>query len=182
MRGWNFLSAMYRKKVRASFGTFHPMFDDAHLPAPRLWPEREALRARHLEPQLDSITLRADSDKRHSVSTEPSTKSPAIRRGAFSFLPRPDFAFLSICACKLLAGVTRMPYSLLRHRRLPAGSGDMPAGCWQYKKPGANSLSPKLAKRPPANRNVQPKIRQQLQVLRDMGFVEFLGAGRYRLL
>ncbi len=32
----------------------------------------------------------------------------------------------------------------------------------------------------PANNNVRPKIRQQLQVLRDMGFIEFLGAGRYQ--
>ena len=32
----------------------------------------------------------------------------------------------------------------------------------------------------PANNNVRPKIRQQLQVLRDMGFIEFLGAGHYR--
>jgi chromosome condensin MukBEF MukE localization factor len=27
---------------------------------------------------------------------------------------------------------------------------------------------------------VRDKIRQQLQVLRDLGFVEFLGSGRYR--
>lgn len=33
----------------------------------------------------------------------------------------------------------------------------------------------------PSNENVKPKIRQQLQVLRDRGFVEFLGGGRYRL-
>jgi len=33
----------------------------------------------------------------------------------------------------------------------------------------------------PANRNIQPKIRQQLQVLRDMGLVTFLGSARYRL-
>lgn len=32
----------------------------------------------------------------------------------------------------------------------------------------------------PDNRNVRPKIRQQLQVLRDAGFVEFDGGGRYR--
>jgi len=38
-----------------------------------------------------------------------------------------------------------------------------------------------LAKLHPANRNIQPKIRQQLQVLRDMGLVEFLGRGLYRL-
>lgn len=33
----------------------------------------------------------------------------------------------------------------------------------------------------PLNNNVRPKIRQQLQVLRDAGFIEFLGNGRYRL-
>lgn len=32
----------------------------------------------------------------------------------------------------------------------------------------------------PDNRHIRPKIRQQLQILRDMGFVEFLGRGRYR--
>ncbi len=32
------------------------------------------------------------------------------------------------------------------------------------------------------NRNVRPKIRQQLQVLRDHGVLEFLGHGRYRVL
>ena len=34
----------------------------------------------------------------------------------------------------------------------------------------------------PENNNVQPKIRQQLQVLRDAGVLDFLGRGRYRLL
>jgi type II restriction enzyme len=29
--------------------------------------------------------------------------------------------------------------------------------------------------------NVRPKIRQQLQVLRDRGWTEFVGRGRYRL-
>jgi type II restriction enzyme len=33
----------------------------------------------------------------------------------------------------------------------------------------------------PKNRNVRPKIRQQLQVLRDAGFISFLGEGRYEL-
>ena len=32
----------------------------------------------------------------------------------------------------------------------------------------------------PENNNVRPKIRQQLQVLRDAGLVEFLGRARYR--
>lgn len=39
----------------------------------------------------------------------------------------------------------------------------------------------KLAKLHPANRHVQPKIRQQLQMLRDLGLLEFLGHGEYRL-
>ncbi len=34
----------------------------------------------------------------------------------------------------------------------------------------------------PDNRNVRPKIRQQLQILRNMGFVEFLGGGVYHLM
>jgi type II restriction enzyme len=33
----------------------------------------------------------------------------------------------------------------------------------------------------PGNQNVRPKIRQQLQYLRDRGFVEFVARGRYRL-
>ena len=33
----------------------------------------------------------------------------------------------------------------------------------------------------PNNRNVRPKIRQQLQVLRDLKLLDFLGAGKYRL-
>lgn len=38
-----------------------------------------------------------------------------------------------------------------------------------------------LAELHPANRHVRDKIRQQLQVLRDLGFVEFVGRGSYRL-
>jgi len=34
----------------------------------------------------------------------------------------------------------------------------------------------------PGNQNVRPKIRQQLQVLRDLGYLEFLGSGVYRVL
>ncbi len=37
-----------------------------------------------------------------------------------------------------------------------------------------------LAKKHPQNKNICPKIRQQLQILRDRGFLEFLGRGRYR--
>jgi type II restriction enzyme len=38
-----------------------------------------------------------------------------------------------------------------------------------------------LAKLHPNNRHVHDKIRQQLQVLRDLGLLEFLGGGEYRL-
>jgi type II restriction enzyme len=33
----------------------------------------------------------------------------------------------------------------------------------------------------PGNSNVRPKIRQQLQLLRDNGYLDFIGRGRYRL-
>ena len=39
-----------------------------------------------------------------------------------------------------------------------------------------------LAKLHPKNAHVNDKIRQQLQVLRDLGVLEFLGSGSYRLL
>ena len=31
----------------------------------------------------------------------------------------------------------------------------------------------------PRNMNIRPKIRQRLQVLRDMGMIRFIGGGRY---
>ncbi len=33
----------------------------------------------------------------------------------------------------------------------------------------------------PDNKHIKDKIRQQLQFLRDKGYLEFLGRGRYRL-
>lgn len=39
-----------------------------------------------------------------------------------------------------------------------------------------------LQNKHPQNHNVKPKIRQQLQLLRDKGFIEFLGNGMYRKL
>lgn len=38
-----------------------------------------------------------------------------------------------------------------------------------------------LSRLHPRNRHVREKIRQQLQVLRDLGLLEFLGSGRYRI-
>ncbi len=43
------------------------------------------------------------------------------------------------------------------------------------------ALEKSLAQLHPQNRHVRDKIRQQLQALRDLGFVEFLGSGSYRL-
>jgi type II restriction enzyme len=45
----------------------------------------------------------------------------------------------------------------------------------------AYAFEPQLSKLHPNNRRVRPKIRQQLQVLRDKGFIDFLGGGSYRL-
>ena len=39
-----------------------------------------------------------------------------------------------------------------------------------------------LREKHPSNNNIRPKIRQQLQFLRDKGFVEFLGNGKYKKL
>lgn len=39
----------------------------------------------------------------------------------------------------------------------------------------------KLSQLYPGNQNVRPKIRQQLQFLRDRGFIEFVSRGSYRL-
>jgi len=42
------------------------------------------------------------------------------------------------------------------------------------------AYEPRLAALYPGNNNVRPKIRQQLQVLRDARYLEFVGRGRYR--
>jgi type II restriction enzyme len=42
------------------------------------------------------------------------------------------------------------------------------------------AFEPLLSQLYPDNRNVRPKIRQQLQILRDHGWLEFEGRGRYR--
>lgn len=44
------------------------------------------------------------------------------------------------------------------------------------------SFEGQLSREHPGNRNVRPKIRQQLQKLRDLQFLEFLSQGRYRLI
>jgi type II restriction enzyme len=43
------------------------------------------------------------------------------------------------------------------------------------------AFEPEFAKLYPKNRNIRPKIRQQLQVLRDFGFIDFFGSGEYGL-
>ncbi len=43
-------------------------------------------------------------------------------------------------------------------------------------------MEDEFAKVFPKNNNIRPKLRQQLQLLRDMAYLEFLGAGRYRKL
>ncbi len=38
-----------------------------------------------------------------------------------------------------------------------------------------------LRKKYPANKHIKAKIRQQLQVLRDIGYLDFIARGVYRL-
>ncbi|MEO0382022.1 MAG: DpnI domain-containing protein [Pseudomonadota bacterium] len=45
----------------------------------------------------------------------------------------------------------------------------------------AYTFEPQLSELYPGNLNIRPKIRQQLQVLRDNGYLKFLGRGRYCL-
>jgi hypothetical protein len=42
-------------------------------------------------------------------------------------------------------------------------------------------FEPELKELHPRNENIRPKIRQQLQVLRDLGMIKFSGEGRYLL-
>jgi type II restriction enzyme len=46
----------------------------------------------------------------------------------------------------------------------------------------AYGFAPELSKLHPNNRHVEPKIRQQLQVLRDMGFLHFVSRGEYEVI
>lgn len=42
------------------------------------------------------------------------------------------------------------------------------------------SFEKMLAEKHPDNHHIKDKIRQQLQMLRDNGIIEFIGRGRYR--
>ena len=46
----------------------------------------------------------------------------------------------------------------------------------------AYEFAPELSKLHPNNRNIEPKIRQQLQILRDMGLLRFVSRGEYEVL
>jgi len=54
-------------------------------------------------------------------------------------------------------------------------------GKTEFALPEIYALENTLKKLHPGNHHIQPKIRQQLQILRDMSFLEFLGPGFYRL-
>jgi type II restriction enzyme len=54
-------------------------------------------------------------------------------------------------------------------------------GVHEFSLEDAYAFEAKLSAIYPQNNNVRPKIRQQLQFLRDRGYLEFLARGRYRL-
>ena len=79
--------------------------------------------------------------------------------------------------------------SLLPLQRLPVETRGWTLDVWnaiqqigkkEFSLAEAYARAGELQKIHPKNRNVEPKIRQQLQRLRDMGIVEFMGRGRYR--
>ncbi len=51
----------------------------------------------------------------------------------------------------------------------------------EFELPEVYAHASQLAKLHPQNHHIHPKIRQQLQILRDLNFLEFLGDGSYRL-
>jgi len=53
-------------------------------------------------------------------------------------------------------------------------------GCSEFSLADAYAWEPELRALYPRNTHVRPKIRQQLQILRDRGVIRFLGHGRYR--
>jgi len=55
-------------------------------------------------------------------------------------------------------------------------------GRTEFDLPEIYALENSLKKLHPDNHHIQPKIRQQLQVLRDLGLLKFLGDGSYRLI
>jgi type II restriction enzyme len=55
-------------------------------------------------------------------------------------------------------------------------------GRQQFSLKDVYGLESQLAVLHPGNRNIKAKIRQQLQVLRDLGFIGFLGSGQYMML
>lgn len=54
-------------------------------------------------------------------------------------------------------------------------------GKQEFELPEVYAMATELARLHPDNHHVDDKIRQQLQVLRDRHFLDFLGGGRYRL-
>lgn len=65
-----------------------------------------------------------------------------------------------------------------RNASSPLATSDSPL---HFSLADAYSLEPHLAHLHPANRHIRPKIRQQLQILRDLDLLDFLGGGNYRL-
>ncbi len=55
-------------------------------------------------------------------------------------------------------------------------------GCSEFSLGEVYARESEFTARYPGNRNVRAKIRQRLQVLRDLGLLEFRGLGQYRLL
>lgn len=52
----------------------------------------------------------------------------------------------------------------------------------EFTLPEMYSFEEELKRIHPRNKHIKPKIRQQLQILRDKGILEFLGKGKYKVI
>jgi type II restriction enzyme len=77
-------------------------------------------------------------------------------------------------------GLTELPPSL-RGWTVDVLNAIRRLGREQFSLQDAYEMERELRQMHPNNRNVRPKIRQQLQVLRDLGLLHFTGRGTYRV-
>lgn len=99
---------------------------------------------------------------------------PLVRGGCLLPKMEPRRAFARLEGLALLAPETKnWAATILRIARNLNTSKFSLADVYEFE--------PELERLFPGNKNIRPKIRQQLQVLRDQGLVQFLGRGTYAI-
>lgn len=126
------------------------------MPAPTVWSESQ-LRA--LIPSVDFLKSR--------LPTRAQIRAHEGEAAQILELPKADAEEL----LSSRAGWTRLVFQQL----LRTGSHTFTT------EKALQACAPEISRRYPANRHPREKVRQQLQVLRDLGLIEFLTPGHYRL-